>query len=143
MPEGKLAVIGFDSISLPTLLEFVERGVMPTTRELIEKGSVTQTWPCFPMETGTNWACLATGATPPVTGCNMSTHFPGDPLDEWRSGFPASVCRAEQLWSAAHREGRRSVVFDWSQSYPLAFEEGIIHVGEDGRPDNAFRALQE
>ncbi len=138
-----LAVIGFDSISLPTLLEFVDRGVMPNVKKLIEHGSVTQTWPCFPMETGTNWACLATGASPWVTGCNMSTHFPGKPLDEWDHGFPAEVCKAEQLWTTAHRAGLRSVVFDWSQSWPLAFEEGIVHVGEDGRPDNAFRALQE
>ena len=35
------------------------------------------------------------------------------------------------------------MVFDWSQSYPLEFEDGIIHIGEDGRPDNAIRALQE
>jgi hypothetical protein len=35
------------------------------------------------------------------------------------------------------------VVFDWAQSYPLKFEDGIIHIGEDGRPDNAIRALQE
>jgi len=141
--QRKLAVIGFDSISLPTLLQFVERGVMPTVARLIREGSFTQTWPCFPMETGTNWACLATGASPWVTGCNMQVHFAGKPLDRFERGFPASVCKAEQLWSAAHRAGRRSVVFDWAQSYPLAFKDGIVHVGEDGRPDNAIRALQE
>ncbi len=141
--EHKLAIVGFDSISLPTLLQFVERGVMPTVAGLIERGSTTQTWPCFPMETGTNWASLATGAPPWVTGCNMSTHFAGDPLDEWQTGFPAQVCRAEQLWTAAHRAGKRSVVFDWAQCWPLPFTDGIIHAGEDGRPDNAMRALQE
>jgi len=139
----KLAVIGFDSVSLPTILKFVERGTLPTIGRLIERGCVTQTWPCFPMETGTNWACLATGASPLVSGCNMSVHYAGDPLDKFDLGFPASVCKAEQLWTAARRAGKRSVVFDWSQSFPLAFEDGIIHVGEDGRPDNAWRALQE
>ncbi len=139
----KLAVIGFDSISLPTLLQFVDRGVMPHVAELIGRGSLTQTWPCFPMETGTNWACLATGATPWITGCNMSTHLPGRPLDEWSHGFPAEICKAEQLWTAARRAGLRSVVFDWSQSWPPSVEDGLVHVGEDGRPDNAFRALQE
>lgn len=34
-------------------------------------------------------------------------------------------------------------MFDWSQSFPLGFEQDIIHIGEDGRPDNAIRALQE
>jgi predicted AlkP superfamily phosphohydrolase/phosphomutase len=73
----------------------------------------------------------------------MSVHFPGTPLNQRSSGFPASVCKAEQLWTTAHKAGKRSVVFDWSQSYPLKFEDAIIHAGEDGRPDNAIRALQE
>lgn len=139
----KLIIIGFDSISLPTLEQFVERGALPTVGRLMRNGCVVQTWPCYPMETGTNWACLATGASPSVTGCNMTVHFPGEPLDRRERGFPASVCQAEQLWTTAARAGKRSIVFDWSQSFPLASEEGIIHVGEDGRPDNAIRALQE
>ena len=144
MPKAKrLVVIGFDSISLPTLEQFVERGVLPTVGRLMREGSVTQTWPCFPMETGTNWACLATGASPWITGCNMRVHLPGTPLDQRSSGFPSSVCRAEQLWTTAHKAGKHSVVFDWSQSYPPKFQQGIVHVGEDGRPDNAIRALQE
>jgi hypothetical protein len=73
----------------------------------------------------------------------MTVHYPGTPLDQRSSGFPASVCRAEQLWTTAHKAGKRAVVFDWAQSTPYAFEEGLIHVGEDGRPDNAIRALQE
>jgi predicted AlkP superfamily phosphohydrolase/phosphomutase len=139
----KLVIIGFDSISLNVLERFVDHGVMPTVGRLIREGSVTQTWPCYPMETGTNWACLATGASPWVTGCNMQVHFPGTPLDQRTRGFPASVCKAEQLWTTAHKVGKRSVVFDWAQSSPLAFRDRIIHVGEDGRPDNSIRALQE
>ena len=139
----KLAVVGFDSISLPFLDTFVRRGVMPTVRKLMEQGSVTQTWPCYPMETATNWACLATGATPAVHGCNMAMPEPGGPLDQIVQAFPARYCKAEQLWTAAHRTGKRSIVFDWTQSWPLAFEEGIVHVGEDGRPHFSVRALQE
>ncbi|OPZ21467.1 MAG: Type I phosphodiesterase / nucleotide pyrophosphatase [candidate division BRC1 bacterium ADurb.BinA364] len=139
----KLAVVGFDSISLPFLETFVKRGVMPTVKRLMETGCVTQTWPCFPMETATNWACLATGASPAVHGCNMGMPAPGGPLGTNVQAFPADFIKAEQLWSAARRGGKRSIVFDWTQSYPLAFEDGLIHVGEDGRPHLAIRALQE
>jgi predicted AlkP superfamily phosphohydrolase/phosphomutase len=139
----KLVVIGFDSISLKTLEQFVERGALPTVGRLKRQGCVVQTWPCFPMETGTNWACLATGASPWVSGCNMTVHFPGTPLNQRTYGFPSSICRAEQLWTTAHKAGKRPVVFDWSQSWPLKSTDGIIHVGEDGRPDNAIRAVQE
>ncbi|MFL7807153.1 MAG: alkaline phosphatase family protein, partial [Anaerolineae bacterium] len=140
---SKLAVVGFDSISLPFLETFVQRGVMPTVRDLMARGSTTQTWPFYPMETATNWACLATGASPAVHGCNMAMPEPGGPLDRTVSAFPSTYCQAEQLWTAAHRAGKRSIVFDWAQSWPLAFEEGIVHVGEDGRPNFAIRALQE
>ncbi len=118
------------------------RGVMPRVKELLARGSVTQTWLCFPMETGTNWACLATGASPWVHGCNMHMHLPGDPLDKWQTGFPSHLLTAESLWTTAHRAGKRSIIFDWGQSWPLTFTDGMIHVGGDGNPTWPQRALQ-
>lgn len=141
--KKRLVVIGFDSISLSVLQEFVRRGALPTVARLIEQGCVTQTWPCFPMETGTNWASLATGASPWVTGCNMNVHLPGTALDEQVYGFKGELCKAEQLWTTAQKAGKKAVVFDWSQSLPIRLQEGLIHSGEDGRPDNAMNALQE
>lgn len=143
MGKRKVVVIGFDSISLSVLQEFVRRGALPTVAKLMEQGCVTQTWPCFPMETGTNWASLATGASPWVTGCNMHVHLPGMPLDQQVYGFQGDLCKAEQIWTTAQKAGKKAVVFDWSQSLPLRIEEGLIHAGEDGRPDNAMNALQE
>jgi predicted AlkP superfamily phosphohydrolase/phosphomutase len=139
----KLAVVGFDSVSLPTLDAFVKRGVMPTVRRLMENGSVAQTWPCFPMETGTNWASLATGASPAVTGCNMHMRVLGTNPDEQVSSFPAKYLKAEPIWRTVQKAGGRSIVFDWAHSFPLDTGENIIHVGEDGRPDSAMGALQE
>jgi predicted AlkP superfamily phosphohydrolase/phosphomutase len=141
--KKKLVVIGFDSISLNVLQEFVRRGALPTVGKLMEQGCVTQTWPCFPMETGTNWPSLATGASPWVTGCNMHLHLPGDPLDKQINGFPSELCKAEQLWTTVQKAGKKAVVFDWAGSWPLKMTEGLIHAGEDGRPDNALHALQE
>ncbi len=144
MTAKRLAMIGFDSISLSFLKKFIARGVMPHTRKLIENGAMTQTWPCFPMETGTNWACLATGASPWVNGCNMSTHLAGTPLDKWTNGFPPSINHAEQLWTAAGRAGLKSVIFDWSQSFPVdPRQEYILHVGENGRPNFSHKAVQD
>jgi predicted AlkP superfamily phosphohydrolase/phosphomutase len=138
----KLAIIGIDSVSLWFLDRFVQRGVMPHVQRLMQSGSVTQTWPCWPWETGTNWPCLATGASPWVHGVNMSTHVAGAPLSEWVSGFNPALGRAETLWAAAQRTGKRSIVIDWGQSWPLKNEENIIHVGEDGAPTWSARSLQ-
>ncbi len=139
----RLAVVGFDSISLPFLDTFVQRGVMPNVKRLMDTGCTTQTWPCYPMETATNWACLATGATPAVHGCNMAMPEPGGPVRRAIQAFPGDYCKAEQLWTAAQRAGKQSIIFDWTQSWPLPNADRIFHVGEDGRPHNAIRALQE
>jgi predicted AlkP superfamily phosphohydrolase/phosphomutase len=97
----KLVIIGFDSVSLSVLEQFVDHGVMPTVGRLMREGSVTQTWPCYPMETGTNWACLATGASPWVTtqahrSTNARVGFP--PLSARRSSSgPQPIGQASVL----------------------------------------------
>src|SRR5919108_2180941 len=73
----------------------------------------------------------------------MQMPRPGEPLDRRVSSFPAEYLRAEPLWLAAQRAGRTAAVFDWPHSYPFQMAERLLHVGEDGRPDNAIRALQE
>lgn len=138
----KVILIGLDSVSLKMLEMFVRRGAMPAVARLMERGCTTESRSFFPVDTGTNWPVIVTGAPPSVTGCNMSVHLPGTPLDEMISGFPSYLCRAEQLWGAAGRAGLRSVIFDYPQSYPVN-APNVLHIGEDGRPDNSLKAVQE
>ncbi len=143
MPTGtKLIIIGIDSISRTLLDQFVERGYVPTIARLIREGCYTEGRSFSPVETGTNWPVLSTGASPSITGCNMGLHLPGMPLNATIRGFPSDLCRAEQIWNAARRADRRSVIFDYPQSYPVNCPDAI-HVGEDGRPGQALRGLQE
>lgn len=141
-PNGKMVIIGIDSISLTVLDQMVERGYCPTIQRLMANGCVAQGRSFCPVETGTNWAVLSTGASPMITGCNMGLHLPGMPLNSTTRGFPSDLCRAEQIWSAARRAGKRSVIFDYPQSKPINCED-VIHVGEDGRPGQGMRALSE
>lgn len=66
----------------------------------------------YPVDTGTNWASIATGASPAVHGCNMQMRLPGEPLDRRVSSFPSGYLRAEPLWLTAQRAGRTAVVLD-------------------------------
>lgn len=138
----KVVLIGLDSVSLEMLETFVRRGAMPAVARLMERGCTAEARSFFPVDTGTNWPVIVTGAPPSVTGCNMRLHLPGTPLDRMISGFPSHLCLAEQLWGAAGRAGLRSVMFDYPQSYPVN-APNVVHIGEDGRPDNSLRALQE
>ena len=143
MPKAKRMVIfGIDSISMKVLDQILERGYCPTIKRLIENGCYGQGRSFCPVETGTNWPVLATGASPSITGCNMSMRLPGMPLNASMRGFPSELCKAEQIWNAARRGGKRSVIFDYPQSRPVNCEDAI-HVGEDGRPGQSYRALSE
>ncbi|MGH2370465.1 MAG: alkaline phosphatase family protein, partial [Chloroflexota bacterium] len=143
MAARRIVLLGIDSVSLEWLQTFVRRGVMPHLRRLMNGGVVSPMTSFYPVDTGTNWASIATGASPMVHGCNMQMHLPGEPLDRRVSSFPSEYLRGEPIWLTAQRAGRTAVVFDWPHSYPLHLAERILHVGEDGRPDNAIRAIQE
>ena len=142
MPANKMVIIGIDSISMSVLDQMLERGYCPTIKRLIENGCYGLGRSFCPVETGTNWPVLSTGASPMVTGCNMGLHLPGMPLNSTTRGFPSGLCRAEQIWNAARRAGKRSVIFDYPQSKPINCDD-VIHVGEDGRPGQGLRALSE
>jgi len=143
MTRRRIVLLGIDSVSLDWLETFVRRGVMPVTQRLMARGAVSPMTSFHPVDTGTNWASIATGASPQVHGCNMRMHLPGDPLDRQVSSFPNEYLRAEPLWDTAQRAGRTAAVFDWPHSYPFRRDDRLLHVGEDGRPDNAIRAVQE
>ncbi len=138
----KLVIIGIDSVSYGMIDTLMKHGRIPAISRLIQEGCFTEATPYFPVETGTNWAVISTGAYPATTGCNMSVHLPGTPLNQRVSGFPSTICKAEQIWGAANQAGKRCVIFDYPQSYPLNIDN-VIHIGEDGRPDNSLRAISE
>ncbi|MCX7012842.1 MAG: alkaline phosphatase family protein [Candidatus Sumerlaeota bacterium] len=143
MAKAKKAVlIGIDSVPKWLLDEYVRRGHAPAIGRLIENGCYTEGRSYCPVETGTNWTVIATGAPPMVTEVNMGTHLVGSPLNETVRGFPSNLCKAEQLWNAAARGGKRSVIFDYPGCRPYNCPTAIC-VGEDGRPGRSCRAVQE
>lgn len=138
----RMIVFGVDSISMRVMDQVFERGYCPTMRKVVEDGCYAQGRSFCPVETGTNWPVLATGASPSITGCNMSQWLPGMALNSSTKGFPSELCQAEQIWNAAARAGKRSLIFDYPQSYPVNCDSAI-HIGEDGRPGQGIKALSE
>jgi len=99
-------------------------GALPNLARLAERGCFTRVRPVIPAQTPTNWTTLATGATPGRHGVvQWGSHLPGEPVWEYHRGeaFNAGLCRAEYLWEAAARAGRRSVVMNYA-GYPPTTE---------------------
>ena len=129
MPAAERALIlGLDALIAPMLEKFLAEGVLPNFARLVERGCVTRIRPVIPAQTPTNWTTIATGAAPGTHGVvQWGSHLPGEPVREFHreEAFNAGLCRAEYLWEAAARAGRRSVVMNYA-GYPPTTDAAVF-----------------
>ncbi|MFQ6132904.1 MAG: alkaline phosphatase family protein [Armatimonadota bacterium] len=129
MPRAKRALLlGLDAMVTSTVERFLAEGVLPNFARLLERGCLTRIRPVIPAQTPTNWNTLATGATPGTHGVvQWGSHLPGEPVWEFHreEAFNVGLCRAEYLWEAAARAGRRSVVMNYA-GYPPSTGEAVF-----------------
>ena len=126
-------VIGIDGL-MPEMVErFVAEGYLPHLGRLMENGVYSPMLSSPPVDTPTNWTSLATGAWTGTHGINtFGVHFDGEHFEEMHrvnpSIFPDFVgrapayinqlCRAEYIWQAAERAGKRSILVNWPGCWP-------------------------
>ncbi|NQT88083.1 alkaline phosphatase family protein [bacterium] len=130
MPDARRALIlGLDALVPNTMERFLAEGVLPNLAALAERGSFSRIRPCIPAQTPTNWTTIATGATPGTHGVvQWGSHIPGEPIREFHraEAFNAGLCRAEYLWEAAARAGKRSVVMNYAGYPPTT--DAAVHI---------------
>lgn len=104
--------------TVPALVgEMLRQGKLPNLAKLIEGGAFADdVQPGFPSKTAPGFASLLTGAPPRVTGIS-GNRVPRAPRSEFTileslAGFSAAPLRAETIWAAARRAGKRSIVSD-------------------------------
>lgn len=132
-PE-KLLMIGLDGFMMEMIRKFVDEGLMPNMKKFFKEGVSSRALPSIPVDTPTNWTTIATGADPGVHGkTGFYIRHPGKYPDEyviddcWLSTF----CKAETLWQAAERQGKRTIVINYPVAWPPTSNKGII-VGGSG-----------
>jgi predicted AlkP superfamily phosphohydrolase/phosphomutase len=131
----KVAVIGLDC-ALPHLIEqHIKEGHLPTFKKLIEGGVMADN--ClvpYPTVTPPNWASIATGAWP-GTHCITDFHNPqlGKTPDNTSivQAFSSERCKAEYMWDAADKAGKKCIVLNYPGSWPNHMKNGIM-VGGSG-----------
>lgn len=122
----KAILIGLDSATPDFILKFVDEGLLPNLERLIRGGVFAEGIGATPTLTGPNWPTIATGAWPGTHGVtDMWVHIPGEPLDRVHSGFLTTYCRAEYLWDAAERAGKRSIILKYACAVPRTMRTGI------------------
>jgi len=135
----KLVLIGLDAPIPHRILRLVESGQLPTFARLLAEGVYAEN--CLvphPTITPPNWTSIVTGAWPGTHGITcFNVHNPGDPLDKIHQGFSTDDCRAEYLWDAAERGGKKPIVLNYPSSWPPTHNG--IQIGGAGLSINEWR----
>jgi len=111
----KAIVLAWDGAVPAFVHEMLRQGKLPNLAKLIEGGAFAdEVTSVFPSLTAPAFASLWTGAPPTVTGIS-GNRVPRIPRQqhsilESGTGFNPALLRAETLWAAAERAGRRVVV---------------------------------
>ena len=112
---AKAIVLAWDGTVSAFVHQMVGQGKLPNLAKLLETGAVADdVVPVFPSKTAPGFAALITGAPPRITGIsgNRVPRAPRDQftmLESW-AGFSEAPLRAETIWAAAARGGKKAVV---------------------------------
>ena len=145
----RVAIIGFDCPLTPVLERYMAEGHLPNFKKVVEGGVWAEN--CivpYPTITPPNWATIGTGAL-------IETHqvsdfwvpVPGQTPDSEHTiqAFSSDRVRAEFIWDAADKVGKKCVVLNFPTSWPNHMKNGIVIGGAglgpvdnmDGRREGA------
>ena len=152
---AKAIVLAWDGTVPAFVHEMVRQGKLPNLAKLLETGAVADAVvPVFPSKTAPGFAALITGAPPRITGIsgNRVPRAPRDQftiLESW-VGFGEAPLRAETIWAAAARAGKKAVVSHIPtfagelSNEAVRFSGYELIAGRDGIvTKNSFTASQE
>lgn len=126
----KVAVIGFDGATPKRILKYVSEGVLPNFARVIGNGVIAENGLVpLPTITPPNWTTLATGAWPGTHGItDYHIPIPSNAIDmqSCRPAYSRNFYEAENIWEAAERVGKKSIVFNWPASWPSRLKNGIV-----------------
>lgn len=138
-PE-KVVVIGCDAALPKSILKYIDEGVMPTFKKLFDEGvRAENALVPHPTITPPNWTTIATGSWPGTHGItDYWVHKPGNPLTQSSTveGFDRDLCQVENIWEAAEKAGKKSIVYNFPASWPSRLEEGIVVAGNSNIIDD-------
>jgi predicted AlkP superfamily phosphohydrolase/phosphomutase len=119
-------MLGLDAAVIELVLQFADQGLMPNVAALLKRGVLARLLPPYPTITPPNWATIATGAWPATHGIpSFEVYQQGDPLDRTICGFRGGLNRAETIWAAAERAGKRTILMKYWGTWPPTIHQGV------------------
>lgn len=124
-------ILGLDAPIPPRLHKYCKEGKLPALAKVINNGVwARNAMVPLPTITPPNWTSIVTGAWP-STHCvtDFNVHYPGDPLNQTHGGFYSADVKAEFVWNAIARAGKKSVVVNYPTTWPPVMKDGIQIAG--------------
>ncbi|HOK56008.1 MAG TPA: alkaline phosphatase family protein [bacterium] len=139
MKSEKCIVIGWDAPIVKSIKKYVEEGVMPNTKRLIDEGVWGEN--CLvphPTITPPNWTSIVTGSwigTHQIVCFNLLEE---GQLEKTYAAFYKEDCKAEYIWEAAEKIGKKTILLNYPSTWPEAVKNGI-QIGGGGLGINEYR----
>lgn len=125
----KVLLLGLDGADPMLIQKYINEGKLPYFKKIIDAGVTTADYSMqavLPAITPPNWASLATGAWPSTHGISCFwNHTLGNELDQMEYGFNSKLLKAETIWSAFARQGKKSILFNYPTAWPPTTENDI------------------
>jgi len=115
----KILLIGLDGLDPRLTRKYVDMGLMPKTKELIERGAAREDLVMLgghPTVTPPMWTTLATGANSNVHGIVEFFRHSKTELDAVEYNMDSRLCTAEPLWNVFAEAGKKTLVWHWPGS---------------------------
>jgi predicted AlkP superfamily phosphohydrolase/phosphomutase len=130
---SRMILIGLDGAFPEAVKKYAAEGVLPNFQKLLDGGVFFENCYCpTPTITPPNWTTIATGSTVGTHGITcFHYHPPGTPLDTIVQNFDCERVRAEYMWEAAERAGKRSLVLSYVTTWPPR-GKNILYAGSRG-----------
>ena len=134
---SKVAVLGVDAMDPRLTRKYIDMGIMPNTKKLMEAGAAREDLVllgALPTVTPPQWTTLATGAYPSTHGITAFYRQGGD-LDMVNLNFDSTKCHAEQMWNVTAEAGKKTLVWHWPGSaWPPSSDSENLHVVDGTSP---------
>lgn len=119
----RVMVVGIDGAVSHIVEEHIKEGILPNFKKVYENGVKSLNSLCpMPTITPPNWTCISTGAWPVTHQITCYwRHIPGTTptSSNTEMNFSGERIKAETIFEAAERAGKKSLVINYPTSYGL------------------------
>jgi Uncharacterized conserved protein len=134
----KILILGMDGMDPRLTRKFVDMGLMPNTKQYIERGAQREDLVLLgghPTVTPSMWTTLATGAYSMTHGITDFYRQSKESLDAMDYNLDSRLCKAEPLWNVTAEAGKKTLVWHWPGSaWPPTSDNPNLHVIDGSSP---------